>query len=111
MSKSLGCYERLLGQEIQNVMGDLTGMPVKLLAASDASFDLFRQSFKKAYVVLAKAKRTWLSEAKKSRRDGCEESELEYWVVDHAVQVHEERRLLEVKNHFCQNTREPGRRV
>jgi len=108
LSKSLGCYERLLGQELQNVMSDLTGMPLKLLASADTSFDLFRQSFKKGYLLLAKANRAWLAEAKKTRRDGCQEAEMEYWVVDHAVKVHEERSLLSVKNHFCSNAKEPG---
>lgn len=98
----------MLGQEIQNVMSDLTGMPIKVHAAIEATFDFFRQSFKKSYVVLAKAKRSWTSEAKKTRRDGCLDQELEYWVVGHAVKIHDERSLIEVKNHFCYNSKDPG---
>jgi hypothetical protein len=109
LCKSLGCYERLLGQEIQNVMSDLTGMPIKIHSSAKTTFDFFRQSFKKSYVMLARANRAWVSEAKKTRRDSCEEQEMEYWVVEHAVKIHEESCLIEVKNHFCYNAKDPGR--
>ena len=52
LCKSLGCYERLLSQSIENVISDVTGMPVKVHRTQEVDFEFVRQCFKRGFIVV-----------------------------------------------------------
>lgn len=107
-AKSLGCYERLLEQDILTMLADLTGMPVKKVDMSVLDFKWLREGFMHGCLMLCKARTVWVSRTKQEATEGTSNRELEYWSVSQAQEMPDGRMMIEVKNHFCTKTQKKG---
>ena len=104
-AKALGCYERLMAQKIEDTLADLTGMAVKVYTSNptEMPFAWLRESFKRGYILIAKANQKWKSQMKGQ----IEEDSDTYWTISQVVKVNEDEQLIEVKNHCCPNPKPP----
>jgi Calpain family cysteine protease len=100
-AKSLGCYERLLNQEILNLLADLTGMPVKTYYTNELDFKWLREGFKRSCIMICKANRKWINQCKPESVEGSTENELQYWNLSQVVQLSDGQLMIEIKHHLC----------
>lgn len=108
-AKSLGSYERLLGQDLCCILADLTGMPVKKIDTTGLEFKWIREGFKHSCLMICKAKRAWMSQAKNDSVDGTSDRELLHWNISQALELPYGKIMVEVKNHFCTNKEKMSR--
>lgn len=111
-AKSLGSYERVLNIGLVSALGDLTGMPVKELSKEQMNFLTMRDSFKRGFIMVAKAGRSWPQEHQNQGGPPFERSEeSSYVVVEHVVKVKEGEELIAIKTHYSVNATDPSRLV
>jgi hypothetical protein len=101
MAKNLGCYERLLNQDMANTLSDITGMPVKTLPIDQLEFRWLRENYKLGSVLICKANSSWISKRKRDCTKPATDPEMQHWAVSQVIALTETKLMVEVKNHFC----------
>lgn len=102
-AKSLGCYERLLNQELVNMLADLTNMPVKTYDTRDLDFKWLREGYKRNCIMICKASRAWINQSKREAAADSTENELQYWNISQSIELSDGQLMIEIKHHLCDN--------
>lgn len=110
LAKILGCYERLLNQDMANSLADLTGMPVKTIPISSLEYRWIRENYKRSSVMICKANRSWINSRKRDCSISASELELEHWVINQVVTIGEDVQMIEIKNHHCDKAAKMSRK-
>lgn len=101
MAKNLGCYERLLNQDLSNTLTDLTGMPVKNNPVHSIEFKWLRENYKRSSVMICKASKSWITQRKRDCTGSITDQELELWAISQVVTLSEGKQMIEIRNHYC----------
>ena len=108
LAKILGCYERLLKQEISNCLSDLTGMPVKTISSSKIEFKWLRENYKKRSIMICVANKSWISQRRRDCSIQSGDEDLNYWIINQVLRLSDDKLMIEVKNHYCDKTPKLG---
>lgn len=101
MAKNLGCYERILNQDMANTLADLTGMPVKAMPVQNAEFKWLRENYKRSSIMICKASKSWISQRRRDSTVSPSDQELENWTVSQVLTLSGDHQMIELRNHFC----------
>lgn len=109
-AKSLGSFERLLNVGVESALGDITGMPIKKILKDNFNFLALREAFKRGYIIIAQAGRSWQQEHRKTGAPAFSRTEEgNYFIVDHIVKIKDGEELIAIKNHYSVNPQDPSK--
>ncbi len=106
----MGSFERLLNVNLESALGDITGMPIKKIQKDNFNFLTLREAFKRGYIIIAQAGRSWQQEHRQTGAPAfTRPEEGTYFIVDHIVKIKEGEELIAIKNHYSVNPKDPSR--
>jgi hypothetical protein len=108
LAKALGCYERLLNQNLENSLADLTGMPVRSYNTNDfpPTFEFLRDNFKRNYIQIIETSPQFRAELIRANPQQPKEY-FNYFILCHPAKPLEEQQMLAFKSPFTKSNDKP----